>query len=283
MGVKAGQIFKITHGFTDWSLNDPNQGRQEFFKMIMEELENCKSGFSTFNLREPMPSGAGGFFTNRFALDKLAIPDIVDIDESNKTLTFRDEVPPPTEDEDEHEEIGQHNFLVNAEEAWAIFVHEACHFLHFSRDNGVYEQPLMKGQSSSMDEIAASMKLRRACEYEAGYRSIKFNLIYDMTSGNPRQYLDVNLRNMFHYDSKHQSKEWKEKFNSDIRPWYDDLKGIDMETGKEEVINGADGKPLPGKLIDVDSFKAYMDNIYQRVQKFKEWADPKHEILGVLN
>lgn len=284
MAVKEGQIYKITHDFEDWTLDDTNDGRKEFFKLIMEALGNTESGFATFNMREPMPRGAGGFFTNRLSLNKIAIPNIVEINEKDKKIKFVDEIPDELNDDEEkngNKEI--HEKSLTSEEAWAIFVHEACHFLHFSRDKGVYDHPLMKGCSNTMDEITQSMKYRRACEYEAGFRSIRFAMIYDMFKDNRRLFLDVNVRNMLHYDIKNQSKEWKEKFDADTRPFFDDLQGLNLKTGQMETIKDKDGKPYAGKLIDEKGYFAYMENLYSKVEKFKDWADPKHEILGVLN
>ena len=155
MGVKPGhEIYKILSDFESWQLDDPNPGRQEFFGEVMSALENNEMGIATFNIGVPMPKGAGGYFTNHLNLDKICLPSIVKVDEDNHILTFTEDT--SEEDEEEQENKGTETVEVKkltAEEAFAIFVHEACHFLHFSRDNGEFISPLMKGKVYSMQEL----------------------------------------------------------------------------------------------------------------------------------
>lgn len=268
MAVKAGQIYKITHDFESWNLNDPNPGRQEFFQIVMSALENTEMGFATFNIGVPMDKGVGGYFTDHLSLEKICLPDIVKVDEANHLLTFTDVEPDPEDPDDEP---------MTAEEAFAVFVHEACHFLHFSRDNGVFTSPLMKGKSYTMQELTHSPKVRREAEYEAGYRSAFYDKVYKMYPGS-RQILDTNLINMLNYDTKNQSPEWIKRYKELVRPFYGDAvdeKGI--------VILDKDGNPVSsGELIDKKGYKEFTKCIRDQVQKFSEWADPKHEIKGIL-
>lgn len=269
MALKPGQeIYKITHDFESWNLNDPNPGRQEFFQIVMNALENTELGFATFNIGVPMDKNVGGYFTDHLALEKICLPDIVKVDEANHLLTFTDRLPDPEVPDDE---------LMTAEESFAVFVHEACHFLHFSRDNGVFSSPLMKGRSYSMEELMHSPKVRREAEFEAGYRSVFYDKVYNMYPGS-RQILDTNLINMMNYDTKNQTKEWKEKFQELTRPFYGDAKD---ETGA--LILDDKGNPVSSEeLEDKQGYKAFMQSIRDQVERFTEWADPKHEIKGIL-
>lgn len=277
MGVKAGQIYKISHNFEDWNLNDPNPGRQEFFQMIMSALENNESGYATFNIGVPMDAGMGGYFTNKLCLDMICLPDIVKVDEANHLITFTDQVPHETDNHTkEHEEDEDIYTNLNAEEAFSVFVHEACHFLHFSRDKGEFMSPLMKGKQYSMNDIMYNMKLRREAEFEAGYRSMFYDKIYKLYPGS-RQILETNLINMMNYDKPNQTDEWKKAWNTKIRKFFDNA--VD-DNGN--IVIGDDGKPMPGKLVDFKGLEEFTQSLRNKVQKFSEWADPKHVIEGVI-
>lgn len=274
MGVKPGQeIYKIYSDFESWQLNDPNTGRQEFFSEVMSALENNEMGIATFNIGVPMPKGAGGFFTNHLNLDKICLPSIVKIDEENHLITFTDDT---SEDEEEEEDGDEQEKIevrkTTAEEAFAIFVHEACHFLHFSRDNGEFISPLMKGKKYTMEEMVKSPNLRREAEFEAGYRSVRYDKMYNLYP-NSRQIIETNLVNMMNYDLPKQKPEWKEKYKAKIKPFFEPLKD---NFGR--IIYDDNGNTIMGKLKDHDGLMNYQQEMRNMVQKFSEWADPHHEI-----
>ena len=272
MGLKPGQeIFKIYTDFESWQLDDPNPGRQEFFSEVMSALENNDLGLATFNIGVPMEKGTGGYFTNRLNLDKICLPNIVKVDEANHLIKFVDQQFEPEEIEDEDPALMK-ELTMNAEESFAVFVHEACHFLHFSRDKGEFISPLMKGKTYSMDELVRSPKVRREAEFEAGYRSVKYDLIYKLCPGT-RRILETNLVNMMNYDLKNQTPEWKESYTNATRPFYDLAKDKDGN-----VIFGSDGLPQIGRLKDKDGLMKYNQSIRDKVQRFTEWADPYHVI-----
>lgn len=272
MGLKPGQeIFKIYMDFESWQLDDPNPGRQEFFAEVMSALENNDMGLATFNIGVPMEKGTGGYFTNRLNLDKICLPNIVKVDEANHLIKFVDQQFEPEEIEDEDPALMK-DLTMNAEESFAVFVHEACHFLHFSRDKGEFISPLMKGKTYSMDELVRSPKVRREAEFEAGYRSVKYDLIYKLCPGT-RRILETNLVNMMNYDLQNQTPEWKESYTNATRQFYDLAKDKDGN-----VIFGSDGLPQIGRLKDKDGLLKYNQSIRDKVQRFTEWADPYHVI-----
>ena len=87
--------FNISCDFQDWTLDDPNPGRREFFATVMDAMENNESGFATFSVGVPMEEGIGGYFTNTLNLDQINLPRIVVPDITNKTIKFVDETVSP--------------------------------------------------------------------------------------------------------------------------------------------------------------------------------------------
>ena len=83
--------FNISCDFQEWTLDDPNPGRREFFASVMDALENNESGFATFSVGVPMEEGVGGYFTNTLNLDQINLPRIAVPDIVNKTIKFVDE------------------------------------------------------------------------------------------------------------------------------------------------------------------------------------------------
>lgn len=42
--------FNISCDFQDWTLDDPNPGRREFFATVMDAMENNESGFDSLTV-----------------------------------------------------------------------------------------------------------------------------------------------------------------------------------------------------------------------------------------
>lgn len=266
--------FNISCDFQDWTLDDPNPGRREFFATVMDAMENNESGFATFSVGVPMEEGVGGYFTNTLNLDQINLPRIAVPDIANKTIKFVDETVSP-DFMKEHPDYEP----MTAEKAFAIFVHEACHFLHFSRDQGEFTSPLMKGKSYTMEQLIHSPKVRREAEFEAGYRSVYYNAIHRLYPEGDRTILETNITNMMNYDKQNQSREWWDKYREIIKPWMKDLRD---ENGHLVLDN--QGKVVKsGEVEDLDSYRAFTNGLISKVQKFTEWADPKHEIKGVMD
>lgn len=266
--------FNISCDFQDWTLDDPNPGRREFFATVMDAMENNESGFATFSVGVPMEEGVGGYFTNVLNLDQINLPRIAVPDITNKTIKFVDETVSP-EFMKEHPDYEP----MTAEKAFAIFVHEACHFLHFSRDQGEFTSPLMKGKSYTMDQLIHSPKVRREAEFEAGYRSVYYNAIHRLYPEGDRTILETNITNMMNYDKQNQSREWWDKYREIIKPWMKDLRD---EQG--HLVFDNHGKVVKsGEVENLDAYRAFTEGLIAKVEKFTEWADPKHEIKGVLD
>lgn len=266
--------FNISCDFQDWTLDDPNPGRREFFATVMDAMENNESGFATFSVGVPMEEGVGGYFTNTLNLDQINLPRIAVPDIANKTIKFVDE----TVSVDFMKEHPDYEPMT-AEKAFAIFVHEACHFLHFSRDQGEFTSPLMKGKSYSMEQLIHSPKVRREAEFEAGYRSVYYNAIHRLYPEGDRTILETNITNMMNYDKQNQSREWWDKYREIIKPWMKDLRDE-----KGHLVLDNQGKVVKsGEVEDLDSYRAFTNGLISKVQKFTEWADPKHEIKGVMD
>ena len=266
--------FNISCDFQDWTLDDPNPGRREFFATVMDAMENNESGFATFSVGVPMEEGVGGYFTNTLNLDQINLPRIAVPDIANKTIKFVDE----TVSADFMKEHPDYEPMT-AEKAFAIFVHEACHFLHFSRDQGEFTSPLMKGKSYTMEQLIHSPKVRREAEFEAGYRSVYYNAIHRLYPEGDRTILETNITNMMNYDKQNQSREWWDKYREIIKPWMKDLRDE-----KGHLVLDNQGKVVKsGEVEDLDSYRAFTNGLISNVQKFTEWADPKHEIKGVMD
>lgn len=218
------KIVNISSDYSTWKLNTAHAGKQKFWAEIMNELE--RRDFGVMKIGVPMPKGVGAFFTDVSCVDRICLPPTWTVDEATKTVSFKDD------------------------QAFGIFLHEACHFLHFCRDEGRCEAPMFEGQVILPEDVYASDSMRRTAEFEAGYRSCFFNKLYKLVPG--RKILDLNLSNMFQYDAKMQSPEWKKAYNEKIK----DMKPKD--------------------------FDKFMKGIYKQTLKFSEWMDPKHEIPGVL-
>lgn len=266
--------FNISCDFQEWTLDDPNPGRREFFASVMDALENNESGFATFSVGVPMEEGVGGYFTNTLNLDQINLPKIAVPDIVNKTIKFVDETV-SSEFMKEHPDYEP----MKAEKAFAIFVHEACHFLHLSRDQGEFTSPLMKGKVYTMDQLIHSPKVRREAEFEAGYRSVYYNAIHRLYPAGDRTILETNITNMMNYDKQNQSREWWKKYNEIIKPWLKD----ERDEHGHLVIDNHGQVVKSGEIENMDAYKEFVDGLISKVEKFTEWADPKHEIKGVLD
>lgn len=212
-------MIKITDNFTDIELNDANEGRRQFWTKVMEALQS--RDFAVLKFGVAMPTGAGGFYTELLAVDSINLPEgptLID----NK-VTFPDE------------------------NSFAIFVHESCHFLHLSVDEGRRMTKGHEGEVITMEDQLDDRtgKLRREIEFEAGYRSVYYSQVYKMFPGS-RLVIDLNLANMLNYDMHSQPKEIREKL---------------QKMGKENE-----------KIMD--TYKP----VIEKVKKFSEWTEPDHVI-----
>lgn len=133
--------------------------------------------------------------------------------------------------------------------AFEIFMHEACHFEHLAVDDGYFKAPTLRGERVDMNAVIDDRTeiLRRNTEYEAGWRSVYYSKIYKM--GNERRVINLNLANLINYDISKQEKETFKILNKRIK-----------------------AEPKGTKTLDIFS------DIFAKVNKFSEWADPLHKI-----
>ena len=76
------------------------------------------------------------------------------------------------------------------------------------------------------------------------------------------------------------SREWFEKYRKIVEPWLKDAKdenGDYIIDDKGEIVKS--GEIAEEHKKDYENF---FDSLFAQVQKFTEWADPKHEIKGVM-
>ena len=220
------EVIQICTGFRQYKLISEKEGQRRFWDDLMKELED--NDFSVLYFNVPVPDGAAAYFTNntgyRMTFDSICCPvNTADIDTANKTVKFR------------------------SERDFAIFVHECSHWRHLVRDKGVCQAKGIAGKVYQSTDISKSH--RRDIEYEAGWRAIVTDNIYQLFE--PRVSLEVNLINMFCYDHRKVDKE-KRKIYSEI---FEDIEVEDYQ-------------------------KLLKENILVHVDKFSEWSDPEHEIIG---
>lgn len=89
----------------------------------------------------------------------------------------------------------------NDDEAFATFLHEVSHYMHFVRDNGKYTAPCLEDKAPAIftNESGFSSNMIGDLEYEAGYRSLITNRMFNLFPEGDRTVLENNLLNMSHY------------------------------------------------------------------------------------
>ncbi len=204
----------IYNNFKDWKLNSSVRGQVEFWDMMMSYFDNETYFLLTFgHLSRDNERGAGGFLeiNKQNFINTISLYDI-DFDEESKTVTFKSDV------------------------EFAYFVHESSHFLHLIVDKGKPMCPLF-----GVNKIEDA----RACEYEAGWRSVFYDLYYKMFEGN-RVILNTNLENLMNYDLRKSNHESAKELRERIKP------------------------------LTKDESKAILREVINKVKKISEWFDINH-------
>ena len=206
---------KIMDGFTEIKLDDPNEGRRDFFDMIMTRMQEIEDkggadGFCAFIIGRKI-EGVGGYFTGEDYIYRLVLPEgTATYDESMKLLKFADD------------------------KKFGIFVHEASHFLHLVVDKGEFISPSFE-KLEPMRRAATNGHLRsntKYMEFEAGYRSLYYNKIYEMYPEDDKTIWDLNMCNMLNYVSF----KGHEEFIEELRKIKDPDEQEKMIAAKEEEI-----------------------------------------------
>lgn len=226
-----------------------NSGQCQFFTHVMEKLDEQQ--FGVFVIGKKV-EGAGGYFTEKNLVTRIVLPEgTATYDEVNNTISFP------------------------SDKNFAIFVHEASHFLHMVVDKGHYMAKPLRG----MEDISINskdfldMKYRKYIEYEAGWRSLVYNQRYNMDIADV--ILKVNLTNMSNYLSESEDyqtyikKPSEDIFNKKMEFFKNTkAKQEDVVKWTEEVFN-----PAMDKCVEIikPAREAYLDN----VTKFAEIGNMK--------
>lgn len=189
---------KILSGFTDVTLDDDSQfaeGRKDFFAHVMQSLQKLDDGddmsigMASFIIGREI-EGTGGYFTDRAYLSRIVLPEgTATYDPDRKTIRFKDD------------------------EAFTVFIHEASHLLHVSVDRGVYMSPAFKDRPALSGFAGGKVDPNETkyAEYEAGYRSLYYNQIYEMFPDNSA-ILKLNVANMTHYMEPRDKDELRRRY-----------------------------------------------------------------------
>ena len=183
-------------------------GRNAFWHMIQEFMSSQFFGMLAFGT---MKERVNGYFkTDQIKYDQIVIqedsvklvlegdPDSI-TGATGGTMEFKDE------------------------KAFAVFIHECSHYLHFAKDNGEYISPALKGFTPPKFDGHGFSKLQaRYFEYEAGWRSLYYSDIYSMFAEGDRTVLENNLSNMSNYVIIENMSEFdhkKAKFKRHLDKW----------------------------------------------------------------
>lgn len=219
----------ISSGFQDIKLADDSQwsaGRKRFFEDIMTELQRADEEWCASLVIGRKLDKAAAYFTAQDCLITIVMPEgTVTYDENAKEIRFADE------------------------DNWVCFVHEASHFMHMVVDGGKFISPSFEHLEPMVH--AAFDGHRRSntkyLEFEAGYRSLYYNEIYEM--GPKELYFKRNLQNMMHYVYV----EGLEDFVNAIRACKTEAEAEKVIESREEDFKKA--KSLVKKWSDLDKFR----------------------------
>ena len=219
----------ISSGFQDIKLADDSQwsaGRKRFFEDIMTELQRADEEWCASLVIGRKLDKAAAYFTAADCLITIVMPEgTATYDENTKEIRFADE------------------------DMWVCFVHEASHFMHMVVDSGKFISPSFEHLEPMVH--AAFDGHRRSntkyLEYEAGYRSLYYNEIYEM--GPKELYFKRNLQNMMHYVYV----EGLEDFVNAIRACKTEDEAEKVIESREEDFKKA--ASLVKKWSDLDKFR----------------------------
>lgn len=169
----------ISSNFQDIKLADDSQwaaGRKRFFEDIMTELQRADEEWCASLVIGRKLDKAAAYFTAADCLITIVMPEgTVTYDENTKEIRFADE------------------------DKWVCFVHEASHFMHMVVDGGKFISPSFEHLEPMVHAAFDGHRKSNTkyLEFEAGYRSLYYNEIYEM--GPKEIYFERNLKNMMNY------------------------------------------------------------------------------------
>lgn len=219
----------ISSNFRDVKLSDSSQwaeGRKRFFEDIMDELQKADDEWCASLVIGRKLENAAAYFTAADCLITIVMPEgTVEYDENTKEVKFVDE------------------------DKWVCFVHEASHFMHLVVDGGKFISPSFE-HLEPMVHAAFNGHIQsntKYLEYEAGYRSLYYNEIYEM--GPKELYFKRNLQNMMRYTYV----EGLEDFIKAIRACKNDDEAKKVIESRSEDYKKAESQVK--KWSDLDKFK----------------------------
>lgn len=152
-----------------------SNNRKAFFNYVKNIMtaETTVCSVLEFNT---IDADLGGFFNKVVAIPKIVLPE-------------------------DCAELTDNSIKFNDDKKFAIFIHEASHFLHFIADHGVFKADSLKDHKPAIYKVGEGFTnaSRTDLEYEAGYRSLYYNLIYGMFDPADRTVIETNLINMLNY------------------------------------------------------------------------------------
>lgn len=219
----------ISSGFQDIKLADDSQwsaGRKRFFEDIMTELQRADEEWCASLVIGRKLDEAAAYFTAQDCLITIVMPEgTATYDENTKEIRFADE------------------------DMWVCFVHEASHFMHMVVDGGKFISPSFEHLEPMVHAAFDGHRKSNTkyLEYEAGYRSLYYNEIYEM--GPKELYFERNLQNMMHYVYV----EGLEDFANAIRACKNNDEAKKVIESRSEDYKKA--KSLVKKWSDLDKFR----------------------------
>ena len=195
----------IVSGFTEVTLKDSSkfaEGRQDYFKYIMGKLEDVDTepeiyGFAgTALIIGRKLENAGGYFTGTDSIARIVLPEgTATYDETTKELQFADDY------------------------QFGVFVHESSHFLHLVCDKGKFMSPEFEKLEPMCRaaEYGHHRSNTKYIEYEAGWRSLYSNRLYEMFEDDSLIF-KMNLQNMLHYTKFNASEEFRKDLKAAKTP-----------------------------------------------------------------
>ena len=183
------------------------EGRARFWDDLADFMST--RFFANIQFDKKPPSGIEAYFSrSRFDYDTIYIPE----DKARVTL--------------EGSGVGTTGTVEFVDDyAFALFLHEASHYIHLIKDGGKFTAPSLESRKAvAMTKSGAHAAVDTIdLEYEAGYRSLRTSKAYGLFPEGDRTVLELNLSNMLNYIDILNRKDFEgcdpEVFKRRIEEW----------------------------------------------------------------
>lgn len=158
-------------------------GRTRFWSYIQNFMSSQL--FASIEFDKKPPNALAFFQRQRYEMDRIYMP------EGSAELQLTGEGPATT---------GTIRFVDDYN--FALFLHEASHYLHMIKDAMTFTAPSLQKLSGTkiMNEVGMFSKSYVVdLEYEAGYRSLTYARQYSLFAPDDRTVEELNLSNMLNY------------------------------------------------------------------------------------